>query len=112
MSPPEFLDLPRLKARLADLLDRPLTAGELDVLDRRCAGGSAADRLPLIVAWFERRYSIVTAARFVVDEIGRNLTREEYALLARKFPDGVPQGMLGDAIALVKRPQPDLRIVK
>lgn len=112
MSSPEFLDLSRLKARLADLLDRPLTVSELDVLDRRCAGGSAADRLPLIVAWFERRYSVVTAARFIVDELGRNLTREEFALLARKFPDGVPAGMLGDAVALVKRPRPDLRLIK
>lgn len=114
MSSQECLDLANLKARLVDLLDRPLSPSEEELIADlvRQHGAVPAINLPRIVAWFEHVVSLPAAARIVVRELGRALTREEYARLAFKFPKGVPQGMLADAVAFIKRPRPDLRLVK
>ncbi len=52
------------------------------------------------------------AARRLVTLLGRALTTQEHERLRAWFPRGVPESLLDDVAEKLRRPRPQLRIVK
>lgn len=114
-SPGKSLSLDELTREVRAQLGRDLSPGETEHIARMHAVSSGAfcgdDGVRLAVQWLEARMSHVAAAVCVVTRLGRQLTPEEFRRLRAWFPNGVPQGVVGDVADKFLRPQPELRLV-